>query len=256
MSQLVRFERFDSMARAMAEVEEFPQARFALIRYDHIALDLDVACDDRGNKAEILRKELLGERGLLQLAEERGVADDTVLDDLPAAVGKLLGCEGAEATHVGDDDARLPEGACKVLARRKVDGGLSAHRGIDHGQKARGNLGEPYAAHVGRCGEAGYISDHASAKGHDHVFAAEFVFGHELKDFDKGVCPLVLFPRFEHVDARSVARLGEALGHDVRVERPHVRVGDNGGARPLACVTNELAGLLEEHRADMHAIRR
>ena len=62
MSQLVRFERFDSMARAMAEVEELPQARFALIRYDHIALDLDVACDNRGNKAEILRKELLGER--------------------------------------------------------------------------------------------------------------------------------------------------------------------------------------------------
>lgn len=83
MSQLIRFERFDSMARAMAEVEELPQARFALIRYDHIALDLDVACDNRGNKAEILRKELLGERCLLQLAEERGVADDTVLDDLP-----------------------------------------------------------------------------------------------------------------------------------------------------------------------------
>ena len=66
----------------------------------------------------------------------------------------------------------------------------------------------------------------------------------------------MLFPRFEHVDARSVARLGEALGHDVRVERTHVRIGDDGGTRAPACVANELARLLEEHRADMHAIRR
>ena len=68
------------------------------------------------------------ERGLLQLGEELGVGDHSVLDDLAAAVGELLGRKGGQTSNVGDNHARLPKGTGQVLASSQVDGRLAAHR--------------------------------------------------------------------------------------------------------------------------------
>ena len=96
---------------AVAKVEELALIGFALVGNDHGALNVDIAGDDERHAGHVAVQQIKRERGLLQLGEELGVCDHGVLDDLAAAVGELLGREGRQAPHVGDDHARLPKGA-------------------------------------------------------------------------------------------------------------------------------------------------
>ena len=102
-------------------------------------------------------------------AKSSGIGDHGVLDDLAAAVGELLGREGGQAPHVGDNHARLPKGAGQVLAGSQVDGGLAAHRRIHHGEQARRDLHKLAPAHVGGGHKARHVAYDAAAKCHDHV---------------------------------------------------------------------------------------
>ena len=111
VSQLKVLAGLDSMSGTVSKVEELALVGLALVGNDHGALNVDVAGDDERHAGHVLVEELQRERGLLQLGEELGVGDYGVLDDLAAAVGELLGREGCQAPHVGDDHARLPKGA-------------------------------------------------------------------------------------------------------------------------------------------------
>ena len=101
----------DGVSGAVSKVEELALVGFALVGDDHGALDVDIAGDDERYAGHVAVEQLQRERGLLQLGEEFRVGDHGVLDDLAAAVSELLGREGRQASHVGDNHARLPKGA-------------------------------------------------------------------------------------------------------------------------------------------------
>ena len=128
-----------------------------------------------------------------------------MLDDLAAAVGELLGREGGQASHVGDNHARLPKGAGQVLAGSQVDGGLAAHRRIHHGEQARRDLHKLAAAHVGRGHKARHIAHDAAPECHDHVGARKLVLGHKLQNGNIGFGALVCFAGLEGADAYLIA---------------------------------------------------
>ena len=126
VAELIVLAGLDGVPGAVSKVEELALAGFALVGNDHGALDVDIAGDDERHAGHVAVQQLKRERGLLQLGEELRVGDHGVLDDLAAAVGELLGREGCQAPHVGDDNTWLPKGAGQVLAGCQVDGRLAA----------------------------------------------------------------------------------------------------------------------------------
>ena len=128
-----------------------------------------------------------------------------MLDDLAAAVGELLGREGCQASHVGDNHARLPKGSGEIFAGGQVDGRLAAHRRINHSKQARGDLHKLAAAHVGGSHKAGHVAHDAAAERHDHVGARKLVFGHKLENGNVGLGALVCLAGLEGADAYLIA---------------------------------------------------
>ena len=205
MSELKVLAGLDGVSGAVSKVEELALVGLALVGDDHGALDVDVAGDDERYAGHIAVEQLQRERGLLQLGEKLRVGDHGVLDDLAAAVGELLGREGGQAPHVGDNHARLPKGAGQVLACSQVDGGLAAHRRIHHGEQARRNLHKLAAAHVGGGHKARHVAHDAAAECHDHVGARKLVLGHKLQNGNIGFGALMGLACFEGADAHLVA---------------------------------------------------
>ena len=134
MAELKVLAGLDGVSGAVSKVEQLALVGLALIGNDHGALDVDIAGDDKCHASHVLVEEFQRERGLLQLGKKLGIGDHGVLDDLAAAVGELLGREGRQTPHVGDNNARLPKGAGEVLAGSQVDSRLAADRRIYHGE--------------------------------------------------------------------------------------------------------------------------
>ena len=116
MSQLKVLAGLDSVSSAVSKVEQLALVGLALIGDNHGAFNVDIAGDDERHAGHVPVEELQCERGLLQLGEKLGVGDHGVFDDLSAAVGELLGREGGETPHVGNNNTRLPKGAGQVFA--------------------------------------------------------------------------------------------------------------------------------------------
>ena len=130
VSEPVLARRLDRMADGVAQVEGLSDAAFALVRVDHVALDLDAAGD---HLCEAIEGELaLVDRRSGERLEEVGVAHHAVLEHLSAGVGEEMPVDGGEAVEVRDDRARLEEGAREILARPEVDPRLAADRRVDH----------------------------------------------------------------------------------------------------------------------------
>ena len=177
-----------------------------------------------------------------------------MFDDLSAAVGELLGREGGETPHVGNNNTRLPKGAGQVFAGGQVDGRLAAHRRINHSEQARGDLHKFTAAHVGGGHKASHVAYNAAAECHDHVGARELVLGHKLQDVDVGLGALVGLAGLEGADTHRIARSLQALLNGHLVERAHVGVCHNDGARSAGGGADERARLLQQKRADVHLV--
>ena len=111
----------------------------------------------------------------LQPAEEGGVAEEAVLRHLAVAGEEVARGQGVEEHGVGEDEARLVEGADQVLALARVDPGLAADRAVDLGEERRRDLDEADAAAHHRRGEAGEVADHPAAEGDDEVVAADLL---------------------------------------------------------------------------------
>ena len=171
VSELKVLAGLDSVSGAVSKVEELALVGLALVGDNHGALDVDIAGDDERYAGHIAVEQLQRERGLLQLGEKLRVGDHGVLDDLAAAVGELLGREGGQTPHVGDNHARLPKGAGQVLAGSQVDGSLAAHRRIHHGEQACWDLHKLAAAHVSGGHKARHVAHNAATERHDYVGA-------------------------------------------------------------------------------------
>ena len=157
-------QQLDGMGCSMAQVEQLALARLTLVGLYHVALD---------GHAAFHNATLLARKGTLQPLKELGVAHDTVLHDLAHAVAYKLARQGLETTQVADDKAGLVERADEVLSLGQVNGGLSAHAGVNHGKQRGGHLDKVATAHIAGRGETRKVADNAATQGDNGALTRE-----------------------------------------------------------------------------------
>src|SRR3546814_3601360 len=89
------------------------------------------------------------ERGAVPLApfKEMCVVDEAVFDDLGIARPQFARRQGSKRARIDEHQGRLMEGADQILSRRRVDGGLAAHRRI-HLRRERGRRSEEHTSEL------------------------------------------------------------------------------------------------------------
>ena len=107
---------------------------------------------------------------------------------------------------------------------RKVDGGLSANRRVDHGKKACRHLHELAASHVRCCGKARKIADNAAAKRYNHIVTRELGFGAMFEQTRKLGHVLDGFGRLYDMDMRIVPGISKRFEDGRGVERGDIGV--------------------------------
>ena len=110
---------------------------------------------------------------LLDEAQDLRVGDEAALDHLGQPGPDVTRREGVEEGQVAQHRARLVEGAHQVLARRQVDAGLAAHRGVDHGQHRRGDADVADPAQPRGRDEPGEVGRRPAADAHHEIVAGE-----------------------------------------------------------------------------------
>ena len=96
--------------------------------------------------------------------EQRGVGDQSVLDDLCESRAQLARRQRGERGRVGDHESGLVERANQVLAAGVVDAGLAADGRVDLGEQRRRQLHEVDSALVAGRRKAGEIAHHSAAE--------------------------------------------------------------------------------------------
>ena len=132
------------MAEGVAQVEQRAPSRFPLVLGDDRRLGAAAEGDRVAKRRRIARENALAVR--LQPLEERTVAQQPVLDDLGVTGAHLSRVQRLQSLDVRQHQARLVEQADQVLALRRVDAGLAAHRAIHLRQQGRRHLHEIEAA--------------------------------------------------------------------------------------------------------------
>ena len=126
-----------------------------------------------------------------QPRKERGVAEQTVFDDLRIAGAKFPRRQGIERGGVGDHQNRLMEGADEIFAVGGIDGGLAADRGIDLSQQRGRHLHVVEPAPHDRGNEAGEVADDAAAKRQNKIAALDTRRDHllaRLLEYAEALC--------------------------------------------------------------------
>ena len=171
-----RFERqFERVRRRMPEVEGFTEPALFGVLGDDRRLKRDVVCNEVDGHAERgqltapyeqLFKEFFGKRA--------------VLYHLPDAAAHFARGEGRKEAGVCEHRLGLVERPHEVLDAQKVDGGLSAHRGVDLRQKGGGHLEAGDAAHIERRRKPADVAHDAAADHDKAARAVQLRFCHRL----------------------------------------------------------------------------
>ncbi len=151
------------MAEGMAEIEQRPLARLALVAGDDARLGLAAVANRLGTRLAIAIEQRRST--LFQPGEEFRVVDQPILHDLGIARGQFPARQARQKIGIRQHQTRLVEAADQILAMRHIDAGLAADRTVDLRQKGRRNLQERHAAQQDRGGESGQVADHAAAEG-------------------------------------------------------------------------------------------
>ncbi len=236
----------DGVGDRVAEIEQGSRAgALVLVLGDDGGLDRDVAGDERG--------EAVARRVRVEFAEHRGVADAGMLDDLGEALAVFAVGQGGEGGGVGQDEARLVEGADEVLAGPRVHSGLAADRAVNLRDDRGGDLDARDATLVDRGDEAGEVADHSAAEGDDERAAVEAGGDHAVAQVLRGGEPLGVFARRHREKLRSEAGGFERGQHRCPVQTAHVLVRDDGARPAQAGLAAECTGSGEKTRADKDA---
>ena len=185
--------------------------------------------------------------------EETGIGDEAVFRHLGVAGAHLAFGQGVEGGGIGQDQTRLVEGADQVLAQRRVDAGLAAHRGIDLGEQGRGCLDEADAAPERRRREAGEIADHAAAEGHHQVVALDPVGEEAVAHLCVDRIAFRGLARRHGDETGAQARRLQALAQAFTIEAHDRLVGHDGGG-PRAEGGHACTRLGEEAPPDMDVV--
>src|SRR5215469_18482106 len=126
----------ERVTEGMAEIEQSARAaRLPLVRLDDLCLGAGARLDGMTPLAALAREHI--RPILLEPGKERCVAEKPVLHHFCIAGAELARAQGREHRNVGDDQARLIEGADQILALSRVDARLAANRRVDLGEQAR-----------------------------------------------------------------------------------------------------------------------
>src|SRR5690606_28553209 len=114
----------DGVAERVSVVEDLALPRLAEVFRDDCRLHLD---REFYRATELLsgRVDSAGGIGLDDVEDLRS-PDESCLDDLGVACGRLIGAEAAELIEIADDGTRCPERADEVLALCRVHARLTA----------------------------------------------------------------------------------------------------------------------------------
>jgi hypothetical protein len=101
------------------------------------------------------------------------VGDEAALDHLAEAADQLCRRQGGQQVEVADHPGGLVERADEILARTRVDAGLAADRGVDHGQQGRRDVDHPHPAQPGGRDEPADVGGGPTADRDDGVGPGE-----------------------------------------------------------------------------------
>ena len=130
--------RFQSVGECMPEIENFAQARLALILAHHAALNLHISRDKKAERATIPPKDLF--HALLQNREHRRIRDDGVLDDLRESAAEFTIGECAQQLWIGEDQLGRIKRSDQVLPLGEIDAGFAADRTVHLRDERRRNV--------------------------------------------------------------------------------------------------------------------
>ena len=213
----------------MPEIEGFTEpALFGVLRDDR-GLKCDVVCDEVGRHIE--RRQFVPPR---EQCFKEFFAECAVFYHLPQPAAHLARGQGRKKAGIGKHCLGLVERPHEVLDAQKVDGRLSAHRGIDLRQKGGRHLEAGDAAHIERRRKAADVPDDAAADHHEAARAVELLLCHRLQKREQRLLRLVFLARGhgEHghvaqhfADARSPQPFDVAVGKDqpLRIARKKAR---------------------------------
>ena len=161
----------------------------------------------------------------------------------------------ASTLDVGDDGRRLMKRADEILARRRVDAGLSADRRVDHREQRRRHLHERNAAHERRRDEAGEVADDAAAERDDRRVAAEARGEQLVGEARPGLARLVRFAggNREHAACATASSAARTRG---AYSGPTLLVGDDRVAVRRRDLRDDVADALERAGGDGDVVRR
>lgn len=195
------------MSGGVAEIEELAFAVFLGVAGDDVGFDADGVGD------AVIAEGVVGMVG--ELPEERGIGDDAGLEHFGEAVLALEGPEGMEGGGVGEDGARLMEGADEVFSAGEVDGGFAADGAVDHGEERGGGLDDVDAAEPDGGGEAGEVPGDAAAEGDDGACAGEMAVGEGGEQLLYGGEGFAVFAGGEDGGVDGAAEGAEGFGEGV-----------------------------------------
>ena len=213
MAPAVILVAFDGVAEGVAVVERLAQPGLLQVLRHHVRLDADGALDELRQGA--VDVEARGRVGLVEV-QDRGVGDETGLDDFGGTGDELRVRQGAQEVEVHEDARRLVERADQVLARGGVDAGLAADGRVDHGQQRGGHLVDLDAAHPRRRDVAAEVGGRPATDGDHGIGAAHAALAQDVPAAAGGLQRLavlgVLDLEGEGVDALGGQRFGDAVG--------------------------------------------
>eukprot|EP01022_Parablepharisma_sp_SALTPOND_P033114 TRINITY_DN881_c1_g1_i23.p1 TRINITY_DN881_c1_g1~~TRINITY_DN881_c1_g1_i23.p1 ORF type:complete len:1292 (+),score=465.19 TRINITY_DN881_c1_g1_i23:16524-20399(+) len=241
----------DGVAEGVAEVEDGAQAAFALVLADHVGLDFAGALDRVGQGGVILGDQQLDVG--FDPVEEGRIDDGAVLDHFGDAGREFARGQRMQRGGVGDDCLRLVEGADHVLAQRVVDAGLAADRRIHLRQQGGGHLHEGHAAHIGGCGKAGQVADHATAQGHQGGLAVALVGQQAIEDRHQAGPVLFFLAIGQHDLGDLLAGLTQGAADLLQVQRANLVVGDDGDTL-AGHVARQQAGIVQQAATDVDGV--
>ena len=187
-----------------------------------------------------------GVRAGFDLRERLLACEHRGLDDLAESARVLGVVEGREDLGVAEHLGGLVEGACEVLSRVEVDGGLAADRRVDLGEERGRDLDHGQAALEERCAEAREVAHRAAAVGHEDGAAGE-----------RGPCAeLERLPEDgERLDVLAAVELQRRPPCGERtVGGEHSGVSDGRDAPVARDARGDLAGARAKPRAHEHVV--
>ena len=227
---------FDGVAKGVAKIQDCPETGFALIRPNHLRLDLAAAADRMRQCGPVPRHQGINVR--FEPIEKRHISNRAVLDHLGQPCAELPRRQGAQNIEVAHHQLRLVEGTDHVLAQRMIDGRLAPHRRIDLREQGRGHLHKGHAPHVASRGKTRHVTHHSSAERKQYGFAVATVREECVEDQLERLPVFVLFAvgqqDFMDLPIAPLQRRPKLGG----VKRTDGRIGDNQGStcRGRSCV--------------------